>query len=127
MVQNESEIQRDIPLLYARIQRCQQASLEYERAILDEERSMMSLRLAMIEDQERVIKGLKPRYEAASMQANIERHTANIATFKQSIEKEAAMVVHTQEVIAVLEADLQRPTEIRVDMRTNPNTFRNRG
>ena len=125
-VHNELEIQRDIPLLYARIQRCREAGLGYERAILEEERSAMSLKLLMAEDKERIASGLRPRYEAASMQANIDRHTQNIQTFRESIAKEEAMAVRTQEMIAVLEADAARPAELVADLRQPVPSLRHR-
>lgn len=114
---NETEIKRDIPLLYEKIGQCHRSIGDFERAILDEERAMMGLQLDMAKDRERVATGKRPLYEEASMLANIERHKANIETFKGSIEKERAAITRFQEMITTLEADLQRPVEIVADMR----------
>lgn len=123
---NELEIQRDIPLLYARIQRCREACIGFERAILEEERAAMSLKLLMAEDETRAANGLRPRYVAVSMRANIDRHGQNILMFRESIAKEEAMAIRTQEMIAVLEADATRPTELVADLRQSAPSLRHR-
>jgi chromosome segregation ATPase len=114
---NETEIKRDIPLLYEKIGQCHRTIGDFERAILDEERAMMGLQLEMGRDRERVAAGKRPHYEEASMQANIERHKTNIETFRASIEKEKASITRFQEMIATLEEDMKRPVEIVADMR----------
>ena len=122
---NETEIKRDIPLLYEKIGQCHRSIGDFERAILDEERAMMGLQLDMAKDRERVATGKRPLYEEASMLANIERHKANIETFRASIEKEKASITRFQEMIATLEEDMKRPVEIVADLRAEPAMFRN--
>lgn len=122
---NETEIKRDIPLLYQKISQCHAAKSDYERAILDEERAMMQLQLFMMEDKNRVAVGKRPLYEEASMQANVERHKANIETFRESIRKEDEAIERFQGMIATLEEDLKRPVEIIADMRRPDNAYRN--
>ena len=122
----ETEILRDLPLLHQKIAQCHTAKLDFERAIIKEEQDQMALRLAMMEDANRVAAGKRPHYEKESMLANIERHSENIKTFRESIAKENASIERFQGMIKVLEEDLQRPEEITIDMRDKSGPkFRN--
>ena len=124
IMSNEQEILRDIPLLHQKVGRCNKAILDLERSIMQEEHDMMALKLAMGEDEVREAQGKRRRYEQASMLANIERHQENIKMFRESISKENETIKKTMDMIAVLEEDLKRPTEIVLDMSGNSKTPR---
>ncbi len=115
--ERELEIKRDIPKLYEKIEQAHRAKTNLEHHIGKEKQSAMELNFYIREDKLRIKEGLKPKYEVAAMEANIERHHTNIKMFEEKMKQEDETIVRIKGMIRVLEEDLKPPKEIVIDMR----------
>jgi hypothetical protein len=115
--ERELEIKRDIPKLYEKIEQAHRAKNDLERHIGLEKQAAMELNFYIREDKLRIKEGLKPKYEVAAMEANIERHYTNIKMFEEKKKQEDETIARIKGMISVLEEDLKPPKEIVIDMR----------
>lgn len=116
----ESEIMKDIPLLYEKMSHCISTKLLLQDGIMRERDLMDELNFFIRADAILVKAGNKPKYDAVSMEANVGRHQNNIILFKEKMQREDDMIKSIKDIIKVLEEDLKRPDVIEMDMRKKP-------
>ena len=116
-LEQEAEINRDIPLLYDKIAQCHRAISDFERNIEIQNTNIFQYGEYIREDKILVKNGKVPRYSESHMYENIERMNKNIEMFNLSIFKERALILKTSDIIRTLQEDLKRPTEIVIDLR----------
>jgi peptidoglycan hydrolase CwlO-like protein len=111
----ESEILGDIQQIYRKVDQCYRSKEDLAAHIAKEQAGIVELELLMKADGERVDSGKRPRYDSASMLANIERLVDNIHLFQATIKREDENIATFHKVVKVLQEDMARPTELIID------------
>ena len=112
----ETEILNDIQQIYKKVDQCYKAKEDLAKQINKEREDIVGLQIFMKTDEERIAAGKRPRYEKASMEANIQRLKDNIALFEKTIAKEDENIETFRKVVAVLQEDMKRPKEIVINL-----------
>ena len=118
--ETEQDILKDIPLILKHISQCNY-SIKDLRKHIDGEISYKEELKGLITTEEKLkAEGKRNRYDVLSLIENLDRCDKNIKVFEETINKEEDTITKFSSILETLQKDLERPSELIIDMRQSP-------